>query len=103
MLVWNCNLRYSDNLKSEYPKIVKQISNKKRTRDIFCIAYATNGNNLFDIYDANELKFPHYKSLTIHIVGLAKGRETAMSLVHDMLHEIYSKTGDFHVRDYFGK
>jgi hypothetical protein len=34
-------------------------------------------------------------------VGLAKGKDEAVELVHEMIMEVYTKTGDFNVRAYF--
>ena len=54
----------------------------------------------FDIMEANELLFPYYRK-DIRIVGLAKGRDEAISLVEDMIMEVYNETGAFNVREYF--
>ncbi|WP_197659924.1 hypothetical protein [Mobilitalea sibirica] len=82
-------------------KAITSINNRKATYGVYCIAFASHPDNLFDIMDANELLFPHYKKSDIHIVGLAKGKEEAIDLVHDMLMEVYHNTGEFDVRSYF--
>jgi hypothetical protein len=51
--------------------------------------------------EANELLFPHYQKSEVRIVGLAKGKEEAVTMVKDMLMEVYNKTGEFNVRTYF--
>ncbi|MBB2183686.1 hypothetical protein H0486_12455 [Lachnospiraceae bacterium MD1] len=82
-------------------KAIASINNREATFGVYCIAFASNPGNLFDIMDANELLFPHYSKYDIRIAGLAKGKEEALELVVDMLMEVYRETGDFDVRTYF--
>lgn len=101
MISWSSHIYIGKGLKFKKNKTVAAIKNRKLTVGIYCIAYASNPDNLFDIYDANELLLPHYKDYTIHIVGLAKGKQEAYELVQDMLMEVYKRTGRFNVRTYF--
>lgn len=82
-------------------KTILSINNRRLTYDVYCITLASHPGNLFDILNANELLFPHYQKTDIKIVGLAKGREEAISLVQEIIMEIYQKTGSFNVREYF--
>lgn len=77
------------------------INNKEATFGVYCIAFASHPSNLFDIIEANELLFPHYQKSEIKVIGLANGKQEAIELVHDMLMEVYTKTGEFNVRTYF--
>lgn len=88
-------------MKRKKDKAVTSINNQEATFGIYCIAFASHSENLFDILEANELLFPHYRKSEICIVGLAKGKEEAFELVRDMLLEVYNETGDFKVRTYF--
>lgn len=101
MIQWTSRIYVSDNLKKKKDKAIETISNRRITSDIYCIAFATSPNNLFDIMNANELLFPYYQKVNIDIVGLAKGKEEATRLAHEMLMEVYNKTGAFDVRSYF--
>ena len=103
MVIFNQNLRYSKNIEQKYRRYVILISHQKKTKDIYCIAFATNGVDLLDIYLADELLFPHYEHLPIQVIGLAKGKPEALLLVHDMIHETYQRTGGFSVKEYFGR
>lgn len=100
MLIWADNLRVSENIKDK-TKIIKAINKDKTTLSIYCVTFSTNPSNLFDIYNANEFKFPYYKKQKLFIVGLAKGKEEAVLLTKDLLLEVYNSTGDFKVREYF--
>ena len=101
MIQWTSRLYVGEGLKKKKDKVIASINNRRITSDIYCIAFASQPDNLFDIMNANELLFPHYQKLDIKIVGLAKGRDEATNLVQDMLMEVYKNTEEFCVRDYF--
>ncbi|MHB8130029.1 MAG: hypothetical protein ACYDEX_13630 [Mobilitalea sp.] len=88
-------------MKKKKEKVIASINNREATFGVYCIAFASHPSNLFDIMEANELLFPYYKKSEVRIVGLAKGKEEAIKLVQEMLMEVYNKTGDFKVRNYF--
>ncbi|MBO5198996.1 MAG: hypothetical protein J6B85_10820 [Lachnospiraceae bacterium] len=92
---------FGDNVKKKHRRIMHQIEHGRFVSGIFCITFASNEANLFDILEAKELLFPYYKKRDVHIVGLAKGRDEACLLVRDMIDEIYQETGGFDVRKYF--
>ena len=101
MIQWTSRIYVSDNLKKKKDKIIDSINNRRITSDVYCIAFASQSSNLFDIINANELLFPHYQKTNVEIVGLAKGKDEAIKLVQDMLMEVYDQTGEFDVRGYF--
>lgn len=101
MIQWTSRLYVGEGLKKKKDKVIASINNRRITYDIYCIAFASQPDNLFDIMNANELLFPHYQKSDIKIVGLAKGRDEATTLVQDMLMEVYKNTEEFCVRDYF--
>ncbi|HHX11631.1 MAG TPA: hypothetical protein GX731_02330 [Clostridiales bacterium] len=101
MIHWSPKLYVGDKLKSKLDKTIKSIDNRKVTYGVFCITFASNRDNLFDILNANELRFPYYQRSDIYIVGLTKGREEALVMVQDLLIEVYQNTGEFKVREYF--
>lgn len=100
MIEWVNDLYITENIKNK-DKTIDYINRGKLTSGIYCITFATNPENLFDIYNAKELKFPYYKKRKTVIVGLAKGKNEAILLVEKMILEIYTKTGEFKVREYF--
>ncbi len=101
MILWTSRLYVGDKIKKKKDKVVASINNKEATFGVYCIAFASHPDNLFEIIDANELLFPHYNKAEIRIVGLARGKEEAFGLVEHMLMEVYKKTGNFDVRNYF--
>lgn len=101
MIRWASTLYIGDKMKKKKDKVIASINNCEATFNIYCIAFASHPSNLFDIMDANELLFPHYRNSDICIVGLAKGKEEATELVRKMLMQVYNDTEDFKVRAYF--
>lgn len=101
MILWTSRLYVGEKMKKKKEKVMASINNREATFGVYCIAFASNPSNLFDIYEANELLFPHYQKTEVRIVGLAKGKQEATLLVQGMLTEIYNKTGNFDVRNYF--
>lgn len=101
MIKWYGQLYTDEVLKKKKAKIMKKLEDGKVTFDIYCVALASNEENLFDIINTNELLFQHYKSNDIYIVGLAASRESAVNLVVSMIEEVYHSTGEFQMRKYY--
>jgi protoheme ferro-lyase len=101
MILWTSRLFVGDKIKKKKEKVIASINNREATFGVYCIAFASHPDNLFDILNANELLFPHYKKTEVRIVGIANGKEEAIDLVQNMLMEVYNKTGNFDVRSYF--
>lgn len=101
MIKWYDNLYVDSVIRKKQEKVKSKIEKGKLSFHVYCIAFASNGNNLFDIIDTNELLFQYYKRKDIYILGLAAGKENAFELVTNMIEEIYCNTGDFQVRNYF--
>ncbi len=101
MVLWTSKLYCGDKLQKKKDKLVTSINNSEVTFGIYCIAFASHPDNLFDILDANELLYPHYRKKQTCIVGLAKGKTEALEMVQSMVMEVYKKTGSFNVRTYF--
>ena len=101
MIVWNEKLYFGESIKKKHRRMIMSIKRGKLTKGVYCITFASNENNLFDILPANELLFPHYKNSEVHILGLAGGKEEAALVVQDMIVEVYRATKDFKVREFF--
>lgn len=101
MIKWYNNLYTDDIIGRKRDRIIKKIENNKLSFQVYCIAFASNKDNLFDIIDVNELLFDHYKRNTIYILGLTSSRESAFEGVRTMIDEVYKNTGAFNVREYY--
>jgi len=102
MIKWANKLYLSEDIKQKKKvKLIKTIENGQLTFEVYCVFFASNPNNLFDIINANELLFPYYSRKEMYVLGLATSKEHAKLLVKDMLEEVYKETGGFLVRNYF--
>lgn len=101
MISWNKKLYFGEGIKKNHRRLIRTINKKKPAIGVYCITFASNTENLFDIIPAKEFLFPVYDRMEFHILGLASGRDEAILVVTDMLLEIYEATGGFNVRDYF--
>lgn len=102
MIKWADNLYLSKDITlKKKNKLMKAIESGLLTFEVYCITFASNPNNLFDIINANDLLFPYYRKRKIYVLGLATSREAAKLLVKDMLEEVYNETGEFRVREYY--
>lgn len=101
MIKWCDKLYMDETIKKRPVKWKKKLEQEKISYELYCIALASNQNNLLDIINCNELLFRYYKQQDIRIVGLAKSRERAILLVQEMLGDIYQETGNLDVRSYF--
>lgn len=100
MIKWYEKL-YTDSLsKKRLKKIKRTINEGKLSVGVYVIAFASNSQNLFDIYNANELLYPHNKRMDHYIVGIAYSRDSAIFILQDMIEEIYHNTGGLDIRSY---
>ncbi|WP_310603929.1 hypothetical protein [Anaerosporobacter sp.] len=103
MITWYHTLYMDSRISKNIDKIKATMEANKPTIGVYCIALASNENNLFDIINVNELMFQYYKRNKIYIIGLARGRESAKHLVARMIEDVYRETGDVRAREYFAE
>lgn len=101
MITWATHLYIGKKMEKSKDQVIASINNRKAAFGVYCIAYASNPGNLFDVIEANQLLYPHYARTEVCIIGLAKGKQEALELLEKMLMEIYNQTGEFDVRGYF--
>lgn len=101
MILW-CDDPYLDEvLTPKWNRLKKKIAKEKFTMGIYCIAFPTNPENLFDIIPANELLFPYYKRKELRLVGAAKGKQGAFMLLAEMVEDMLEDLGKIDPEEYF--
>lgn len=101
MIKWSEPFYMDDMVAKKPEKWKKRIEDDKPGVSLYCICFASNPKNLFDIVNSNELLFRYYKRRQLYVVGLANSYETALYLAEDMIGQIYKETGDVNIREYF--
>lgn len=103
MLRFRKDLLVGESVKEKYRKLLQRIEKGKLVKkDITLITYAINGEDLFDLIPAYEMKFSVRKKQDFYVLGLAGSREEAVELAQRLVMEVYGSTGGFDVREYFG-
>lgn len=103
MLKFRSIMFFGESVKSEHRRLLRRLSQGKPVKkEITLITYAANGQDLFDLLPAKELKISYRKQQELYVLGMAGSKEEAIGLVQDMVMEVYKETGGFDVRSYFG-
>lgn len=105
MITWDDKLKKDPYVVIDVKAVKRRLRWRRKTScAVYCVALATNSDNLLDIYNMGELLFKYYagSDVEIHIVGLAHDKDSAINLAGDIVSEVYAETGGFDVRGYFG-
>ncbi|MEG1458748.1 MAG: hypothetical protein RSB37_09950 [Acetivibrio sp.] len=101
MIRWSNELYLDESIRKNPEKWKQKVEGGKLPLNVYCICLASNEHNLFDILNGNELFFRYYRTRDLYIAGLAKTQEDALDLLQDMIEDMYQKTGDIKVNEYF--
>lgn len=103
MLKFRSAMFFGESVKKEHRRLLRRLHwGRPVKKGITLITYAANGQDLFDLLPAKELKIPYRKEQELYVLGMAGSKEEAIGLVQDMVMEVYRETGGFDVRAYFG-
>lgn len=95
-------LYLSPSIKNKQQKIKWKLRTGRPQPAIYVVALAKN-NDLLEIYHSGMLKQAYYKKKENmpYIVGLASGYGQAVSLVAEILEDVYQMTGGYDVKRFF--
>ena len=79
--------------------IIKELGTKSIQAGIYVLTLPTEESNLLEIYPAFTLKFPIFReaSKELIVIGIARGREEALSLSATIIQDVYNSTGGFNL------
>ena len=100
MLKWNKDLRIGEGVKKA-DKIRRKLNHGKIVPGIYLITFSENPRNLLEIIPALTMVQQSAADICPEIVGLAGDKDEAMEMVTEMIQEVYDKTGDFRVQEYW--
>ena len=100
-MIWAENLYVSDTAKKRREKIIRKANQNSGLLHVYFITLASNGSDLFDIFDASYLKQPSFYKQDLKVVGIATDKSEAIHLVKEIVHDMYCKTGEFQTSNYF--
>lgn len=101
MIHWYSKLYLDQRAKKNIEKLTSKIEEGKCSLGVYCVMFPSNSENLFDIVSTNELLFHHYKRNDMYILGIAYGKEHAISLVQQMVSDMYEEMHEINAKKFF--
>ncbi len=101
MISWDENLCLGEKAGKERKKIISGIKRHKLRTGVFVIVPAVNRTDILDILPAWSLGKDDYKGFDIHILGLAKTKDEAYSVVQSLIEDALENTQPADIREYF--
>jgi len=99
---WAKNLYVTEKISKKKDIIIRKANRGAGMFRVYFVSLASNEENLFDIFHSAHIKQHTFYQQNPFVVGIASGYEDALELVQRIIHDIYSQTGSFRVREYFG-
>lgn len=101
MAVWYENLYMGAAAAPLYDQIYHSIEEEKYLPDVYLITIAAAVKDQLDCYESIQLFMPALRRRLKPIIGLAYGKEEAMSLLQTIAEDVYRETGGLRIRTYF--
>ena len=101
MIVWANDLRCSEKTEKAVRRLKRRIMTGRILHKVYCVTIPQNPQNVMDVIPARDLKRRPYQSMTVKVIGMAKGEAESRELVRSMVEELYQKTGGFDAEQYY--
>lgn len=74
-------------------KVIKKLVRGDKVKNLYVVVLPVLGDGILEIYPYNQLLHPFYKSYDkdITVVGIADGKDCAVSLIEDMIQDIMTR------------
>lgn len=100
-MTWYKEFYAGESIEHKKEKVKWKIIHNAGQLDIYVIALSSNRENLLDIISAKELMQKAYPKQDMLVVGVDKGYDNALELAARIIMDVYQKTGNLNVREYF--
>lgn len=100
MLRWCKDLRIGEGVKKA-DKIRHKLNHGKIVPGVYLITFSENPRNLLEIIPALTLIQQSAADICPEIIGLAGDKDEAVDMVTAIIQEVYDKTGDFQIEEYW--
>ena len=94
-MIWYKNLYLGTRAFEQQDTLLRSLKHKKWIPGVYVITLPANPSNMLDIYETTQFLQPSMKKMNLKAVGVAIGKEEALSLVETMVDDIYQNTGGF--------
>lgn len=102
-MVWDREFYAGEGIARKKRRIKWKICHNAGQLDIYVITLSSNPQNLLDIIPSWELMQKYYPKEGLVVVGVEKGYENAMELAGRIVSDVFQKTGNLNIREYFLK
>ena len=100
MMRWYRELFIGETLQSDAAVIQAEVRRYDPSPEIYLLCLASNETDLLDVIPASALRQAYGKKRNWDIIGLARGKEEAISLTASVMEEIRKETGGFDIRSF---
>lgn len=100
-MIWYKEFYAGESIERKKEKVKWKILHNAGQLDIYVIALSSNPANLLDIISAKELMQKSYPKRDMMVIGVDKGYDNAVELTGKIISEVFQKTGNLNIRDYF--
>lgn len=98
-LGWKDNF-YIDNSVKDPDKIRRAVDRRKPAPGIYLLTLSDTPGNILEIIPASLLLQKTLRCLCPPVIGMAKGKDSAIELSVRILEEVYKSTGGFQIKEY---
>ena len=99
MLKWHKNCFVGKNVR-DLERIQEKLENRRLVPGIYLLVLSENPRNIMELFPAVTLLQRTVAGLCPEIIGIACGKEEAVSLVEEIIRKVYKETGDVQVKEY---
>ncbi len=99
MLKWHKNCFVGKNVR-DLERIQEKLENRRLVPGIYLLVLSENPRNIMEMFPAVTLLQRTAADLCPEIIGIALGKEEAVSLAEEIIRQVYEETGDVQVKEY---
>ncbi|MCI9525838.1 MAG: hypothetical protein HFH37_02815 [Lachnospiraceae bacterium] len=100
-MIWYKEFYAGESIGYKKEKVKWKILHNAGQLDIYVIALSSNPHNLLDIISSIELMQKAYPRQDMMVVGIDKGYDNAVGLAGRIIMDVFQKTGNLNIREYF--
>ena len=99
MLKWHKNCFVGKNVR-DLERIQEKLENRRLVPGIYLLVLSEHPRNIMEMFPAVTLLQRTAADLCPEIIGIALGKEEAVSLAEEIIRQVYEETGDVQVKEY---
>lgn len=81
------NKLYTDETIDDIDSIIFKLSNGISIFNLYLICLSCTKNNIFEVFESNQLFKPYYKKQNYFIIGIVFGKENAINIVKQIFQD----------------